>query len=415
MRVLLCHSYYQRRGGEDCVYEEERDLLAAAGHEIIEYSRENREMASDSTVSMARKTLWNRDTASEVRQLIERHRPDVFHVTNSFPLISPSVLREAHKQGVAVVQALQNYRLICPGAYLMRDNRPCHDCLDKTIPWPAIRHRCYRDSLAASTAVTSMVVLHRALGTWRKHVDLFITPTEFSRQRLIEGGFPAEKVAVKFNTVTPTPPVGTGERQHVVFVGRLSPEKGISTLLDAWNLDPQLPPLKIIGDGPLASQVEKVSKQDARIEWLGHLDLSELHPLVGSAKALIMPSVWYETFGRTTIEAFASGTPVIASNLGAMQELVVEGHTGHLFEPGNANDLREKLHKFLALSPETHQEMRDAARSQFEANFTAEQNIQRLLEIYELARSAAAKRRNFSPRTNTASDSALREKASTVA
>lgn len=415
MRVLLCHSYYQQRGGEDCVYEEERDLLREAGHEVFEYRRENKELVTKSSLAIAQKLHWNRQAARDVRELVAKYRPEVFHVTNSFPLISPSVLREASSQGIAVVQALQNYRLICPGSYLMRDNQPCHDCFGRSVPWPAIRHRCYRDSFAASTAVTSMVTLHRALGTWRKHVDLFFTPTEFARQRFLEAGFHPSQITVKHNMVNPVPPAGNGEGDYFVFVGRLSQEKGIATLLDAWELDPQLPTLKIIGNGPSAKQVEAASSKDARIEWLGHLDLSALHPIVGSAQALIMPSIWYETFGRTTVEAFASGTPVIASNLGAMQELIEPGRTGILFTPGDAKDLCDSLNEFVSLPSKTHLEMREAARHRFETSFTAEQNIQRLLEIYEQARSLASKRQDRSVRESLPSGNTIAEKASTIA
>ena len=414
MKVLLCHSYYQLRGGEDCVFEEERDLLLQGGHEVIEYHRQNEELASKSKLSMARQTLWNRQTAADVRQLIVDHRPDVFHATNTFPLISPSVLREAHRHGVAVVQALQNYRLICPGSYLMREGKPCHDCVGKAVPWPAVMHRCYRDSALASGVVASMVTLHRMLGTWRNKVDLYNTPTEFARQQFLAAGFPAEQVVVKYNMVSPTPPIGHGSGDYFVFVGRLSPEKGIATLLETWKQNATLPCLKIIGDGPLADDVRKAAACDSRIHCLGHLDLPEVHQIVGDARALIMPSIWYETFGRTTVEAFASGTPVIASNLGAMQELVVENRTGLLFEPGNAADLGKRINEFLLLDLETHARLRQESRQRFEGSFTGEQNVNRLLEIYHQACDLAAKRRDRSSKRTLTSSSTIHQEAGSL-
>ena len=397
MKILICHNYYQQRGGEDCIFEEERDLLRDAGHEVLEYQRHNDELESQSWFRIGKQMLWNRQAVTDVRDLIEKHRPDVFHATNTFPLVSPAVLHTAHAQGVAVVQDLQNYRLICPGSYLMRNDKPCHDCVGKTVPWQAVLHRCYRDSFLASCGVSSMVTLHRLLGTWRDKVDLFYTPSQFARQQFLSAGFPADRVAVKYNMVSPAPPVGSGRGDYLVFVGRLSPEKGISSMLESWKQDTALPPLKIVGDGPLAAEVERSVAQDSRIEWLGYRSLTEVHRIVGEARALLMPSVWYETFGRTTTEAFASGTPVIASNLGAMQELVVENQTGLLFEPGNPISLRDRIHQFLGMTEDQHKQLRHNARSQFEQRFTSEQNLTRILEIYQLARERAASRTTKRP------------------
>ncbi len=392
MKVLLCHSYYQQRGGEDQSFEEERALLRDYGHEVIELTRHNRELAEQGTLAQLMMTLWNRQTANELRHLITTHRPDVLHCTNTFPLISPSVIHQAAKQRVAVVQSLRNYRLICPGTFLMRDDQPCQDCVGRAIPWPAVRHGCYRDSRPASAAVVAMLVLHRALGTWRRKVDAFFTLTNFARSKFIEAGFPKDRVHVKTNSVAPVEVAGIEKSDHFVFVGRLSSEKGVSTLLAAWAADPGLPPLKILGDGPLADEVRAAQKNDSRIHWLGRRDHSEVQEILSRSQALVMPSLWYETFGRTIIEAYSVGTPVIASRLGAMEELVEEGRTGLFFEPGQADSLAEQVWRFVALPLAERQNMAAVSKSRYFEKYTPESNYQRLIEIYETARQRAKRR-----------------------
>lgn len=392
MKVLLVHAYYTQRGGEDRSFEEERELLVAHGHRVIEYVRSNDELANRGPLAAAAGTLWNRRAAREIADLIRRETPDVMHCTNTFPLISPAACHAARREGVAVVQALRNYRLLCAGAYLMRDGRPCEDCLGRAVPWPAVVHRCYRDSVAASSAVVAMQMLHRAVGTWRRTVDAFFTLTEFAREKFVAGGFPAERVYVKHNCVQPDPGVGDGAGGYAVFAGRLSPEKGVATLLEAWRQDPGLPPLKVIGEGPLLAEVQAAAARDPRIESTGQLSAGAVHRLMGSAAVVVVPSLWYETFGRTIAEAFAAGTPVAASRLGAMAELVEEGVTGRQFQAGDAGDLAVKVRQIVEAAGDQRDAMRRAARATFEARFTPQRNYERLVEIYELALRHAAQR-----------------------
>ncbi len=392
MKVVLCHAYYTERGGEDRSFEEEGDLLNAHGHRVIEYVRWNDELVRRGKATALAKTLWNREAAREVAELIRCEAPDVVHCTNTFPLISPSVCHAARRQGVAVVQALRNYRLLCAGAYLMRDGRPCEDCIGRAIPWPAVVHRCYRGSAAASAAVAAMQVMHRAVGTWCSTVDAFFTLTEFARAKFVSAGFPAERVHVKHNCVHPDPGAGDGAGGYAVFAARMSPEKGVAALLEAWRLDAALPPLKIIGDGPLLPDVQAAAARDSRIECLGHRRAEEVQRIIGSAAVVVVPSLWYETFGRTIAEAYAGGTPVVASRLGAMAELVEEGITGRLFEAGNAVDLAVSVRRVVEAPPADRAAMRRQTRAAFEARFTPAQNYDRLMEIYDAARRYAAQR-----------------------
>jgi len=287
-----------------------------------------------------------------------------------------------------VVQSLRNYRLLCAKAQFFRDGTVCQDCLGKVLGGPGIRHGCYRDSRAATAVVTGITLAHRMLRTWTRCIDLYFTLTEFARQKFIEGGWPADKIVVKPNFIDPVPEPGDGGGRSVVFVGRLSPEKGLETLLSAWSGVRTDFRLKIIGDGPQGELVRSAAATDARIDWLGRRPLQQVLHILGEAECLVMPSVWYETFGRTIIEAFARGTPVIASRLGAMAELVDDGRTGRQFTPSDAEDLRDKLQAFLD-QPQQWPTMRSAARSEFLSRYTGERNIELLLQIYRRAMRAA--------------------------
>jgi glycosyltransferase involved in cell wall biosynthesis len=306
------------------------------------------------------------------------------HCTNTFPLMSPSVYQAARAEGVPVVQSLRNYRLLCPGALFLRDGKVCEDCLGKAFAWPGVRHGCYRQSRAASAVVAGMTAVHRLIGTWHRGVDVYFTPSEFARQKHIEGGLPADRILVKPNFIDPDPGPGTGRGGFALFVGRLSPEKGVDTLLRAWErLGPKYP-LKIVGDGPLAESVRAHAATRGHLDWSGHLDHDAVLDLVGEAACLLVPSLWYETFGRTIIEAYARGTPVIASRLGAMSELVDDGRTGLLVEPGNPDALAEAVRTVTA-DPLRREGMRQASRREYQEKYTGERNHTLLTEIYTAA------------------------------
>lgn len=381
MHILTIHNYYQIRGGEDECHEAEVRLLRERGHHVEVHEENNDRMAALSNFSKVTKTIWSRKTYQTVKHLLKEQPYDVVHVQNFFPLISPSVYYAAKAEGVPVVQTLHNYRLLCPNALFFRNGNICEDCLGQFIPYPGVLHGCYRNSQIASGGVATMLAVHRAINTWTKMVDLYIALTEFARQKFIAGGLPAEKIVVKPNFVSPEPAVGNGSGGYALYVGRLSVEKGIDTLLKAWeHLGPQIP-LFIVGDGPLADQVVEAAKRHSSVEWLGRKPMSQVHDLMGEARFLVFPSKWYETFGRVAVEAFAKGTPVIAANIGAIAELVDSGRTGLHFRPGDPDDLIAKVEWMLA-NPVKLAYMRQEARAEFEAKYTAEQNYQKLMEIY---------------------------------
>jgi glycosyltransferase involved in cell wall biosynthesis len=380
MKSLLCHEFYQHFGGEDRSFLNEAALLRSHGHQVVEYTRDNNEISHSSRMGVAVRSIWNGSVYRELRSIIRRERPDIMHCTNIFPLISPSAYQAAHDEGVPVVQALRNYRLLCPSATLMRDGAVCESCVNKIFPWPAVQHACYHHSRLASAVVATMLGIHNVNRTWQR-VDRFYTPSHFARNLFIRAGMPGDRIDVKPNSVIPDPGAGPGEGGYALFVGRLSPEKGISTLIDAWADLHENIRLRIIGEGPCRSLVERAAVSDSRITYLGEKPLDQVLEELRAATCLVMPSVWYETFGRTMIEAFAAGTPVVASRLGTMEELVVHGQTGLLFEPGSSDALSRAVRELCNRSD--LREMRRRARHEFESKYTGEQSYLRLMSIYE--------------------------------
>jgi glycosyltransferase involved in cell wall biosynthesis len=384
MNIFRAHNFYKQPGGEDISFAAEVAMLEAHGHKVIQYCLHNEAIDGMNPAALAARTVWSRQAYREIRGLIQRHRPEVAHFHNTLPLISPAAYHAAQAENACVVQTLHNFRLMCPSAILLRGGRICEECIGRPIPWPGILHKCYRDSRLATGAIATMLAAHRLLGTWRRAVDLYIALTPFSRNKFIAGGLPAEKIVVKPHFVDPDPGPGRGQGGYGVFVGRLSAEKGLATLFEAWKKLAAPVPLKIVGDGPMARVVQSAVSQDSRIEWLGSRPRDEVDTLIGEALFLIMPSDWYETFGRVVIEAFAKGTPVLASRLGAMADLVDHGRTGLLFEPGNPAELAMTVQRLMDDQAERSR-LRQAARQEYEQKYTARSNYRLLMASYEAA------------------------------
>lgn len=382
MKILIAHNYYQQPGGEDQVFSTEADLLEAHSHQVLRYPVHNSSIEGMNPIALAGATIWSTSGYRELRALIRQKRPQVAHFHNTLPLISPAAYYAARAERVPVVQTLHNYRLLCPSAVFFRDGKVCEDCLGKFVPWPGVIHACYRANYAASGAVATMLILHRTLRTWTNLVDQYIALTEFARQKFIQGGLPAEKIVVKPNFIQHDSEHREELEKYALFVGRLSPEKGISTLLKAWQQIGEKMPLKIVGDGPLAPQVLESSRRVPGIDWLQQLPKEQVLALMERACILILPSLWYEGFPMVIAEAFASGLPVVASGLGSLSSLIDHQRTGLHFQPGSPEDLATQVEWVLAHPMELIQ-MRQAARTEFEAKYTAKQNYQMLIEIYE--------------------------------
>lgn len=380
MRILICHNSYQQRGGEDSVVEAEAELLRSNGHDVEIYSRYNDDIKAMSALSVAAQTVWSGRTIDEVSELIGSFCPDVIHVHNTLPLISPSIYWVASKYGIPVVQTLHNYRLACLNGLYLRGGDVCEDCAG-VLPWRGVVRRCYRDSVAASAILGSMLALHRGLGSYRNKVDCYIALTEFARNKFIEAGIPEGKVRVKPNFISTgslekesEPPLKKG----AIFVGRLSREKGIETLAAAWrHLEV---PLRVVGDGPSAEKISHIER--SQIELLGMLDRKQVFQHMRRSSFFVMPSEWYEGFPMVILEAFSQRLPVIASCLGSMAEIVEDGVTGLHFEAGNAEDLAEKV-RWMNEHPEECRQMGINARKVYEEKYTPEKNHKLLMAVYK--------------------------------
>ena len=379
LQILMVHNRYRIRGGEDVSTDAEIALLREYGHNVHVITKDNRDLEKRNAVGLAANSVWSRRSRREVWDILRGGGFDVMHVQNFLPQFSPSIYYAAREAGVPVIQTLRNYRLLCPTGTFHRDGRTCEACLGRSVAWPGIRYSCYRDSRMATAAVAGMTAVHHIMRTWTQCVTQYIALTRFARDKMVEGGFPAEKIAVKPNFVFPDPGYESEKEDFALYVGRLSPEKGIATLLRAWQ-QTQFP-LKIVGEGPLRQSVEAAAEQLPHVEYLGRKTLSETYALLGKACLLVFPSEGFETFGRVMAEAFSRGTPVVASQLGAAGELVDSLKTGLHFTPGDADDLAEKV-KWMVSRPVERAQMGREARLVFENRYSSSQNHAQLVEIY---------------------------------
>ena len=388
MRILSVHNAYQQPGGEDQVFAQEAGLLRSHGHQVVLYEASNDQVNGGNPLVLLGNTIWNRRTHQELQALIEREQPDIVHVHNTFSVISPAVYYAAGEAGIPVVQTLHNYRLLCPTATLFRAGQVCEDCVGRAIPWPGVVHGCYRGSRPATAAAAAMLAIHNYKQTWNEAVSAYIALSDFARDKFIQGGIPAAKIFVKPNFLEADPGVGDGMGEargnYAFFAGRLTPEKGISTLLEAWRkLGAELP-LQIAGDGPMGPQVERAAAESGQVRWLKWLPRAEILQKMKDASLLVLPSTWYEGFPMILAEAFAIGLPVIASDLGSMSSIVDHRRTGLHFRAGCSSDLVDQV-RWLRAHPAEAALMRTQARREYEGKYTGETNYAQLIGIYESA------------------------------
>ena len=320
----------------------------------------------------------------KMEHILQKEKPDLVHFHNTFPLISPAVYYVCQEFEIPVLQTLDNQRLICPAASFFRNGKLCLDCLGKTPPWPAMVHACYHGSHIHTGVVASMLTIHRWLHTWKTKVDVFLSSTSFYRDIFIQAGLPEEKIRVlpHFISAEPDPSSKNTTGDYALFIGRLDPEKGIRTLLEAWrhvNI-----PLKIRGSGQLEDQARTFVREHGldQIQFLGRLEDDELSELIRGARFLIVPSEgYYETFGMVIIEAYCRKVPVIASNIGVLPEMVIDHETGMLFEPGNPIDLAQKV-RWLWNYPEERRSMAERSYLEYKQKYTADRGYQMLHDVY---------------------------------
>jgi glycosyltransferase involved in cell wall biosynthesis len=386
MKILLVHNSYRQAGGEDVVFDQELQLLERHGHQVVTYLRSNHELAELSAIEqigLVNRIISAEDSKQDIQKILRDEKPDLVHAHNTFMMVSPSIYEVCKQEGVPVLQTLHNYRLLCPAATFFRDGHVCEECTEHGL-MRSVTHGCYRASRAATAAVALMLQVHRARGTWDDTVHGFIALTQFARNKFIERGLPAEKIHVKPNFVYPDPGERSTPGNYGLFAGRLSPEKGVSTLLEAWDRLQTPMPLVIVGDGPLRAdlEAEAARRNLQQVTFRGRLTITETRAAMKQAAFLIVPSLWYEAFSLNIAEAFACGIPVICSRLGAMQENVSDRRTGLHFNAGDSEDLAAKVDWARTHSLELAA-MGRKARLEYERRFSPEVNYSQLMEIYE--------------------------------
>lgn len=401
MKVLLVHNFYGSASpsGENVVFELERDLLSTRGHEVrtlVGHSDSLRRLGPLGTIVGALATPWNPLAARAVRREVAAFRPDVVHAHNTFPLFSPAIFPAVEGRAARVL-TLHNYRLFCPAAIPLRAGRTCTECLDRRSVLPSLWHGCYRGARLATAPLALGVSLARAASVWQRHVEAFVALTEFQRDVMVRAGLPAERVHVKPNFYPGTPAVRiwTQRRPCAVFVGRLSEEKGVADLIEAWTMwGAAAPDLRVVGDGPLRGSLEaRARRGSARIQFVGRVAPPEAEAEIAAARLLIVPSVWFEGFPLVLRDAFATGTPAAVSAVGALPSLVGHRRAGIMFRPGDPTSLLAAVRTAWE-TPGELERLSVAARDEFDQRYGENANHALLLGIYEQAiESRRARRR----------------------
>lgn len=397
MKILQLHNHYRIAGGEDAVVQRERRLLQLQGHQVIALERSNTEADDRPAWRRARllpETFFSTASYRQVRDLCRRERPDVAHVHNVFFLLSPSVYYALDHEGVPIVQTCHNFRFLCANALFYVGGEVCERCMGGNYAH-AVIHRCYRDSRAQSLAMAATLAWHRYVGHWWDRIDAFIALSEFSRRKLIEGGLPEERVYLKPNFLHNHRAPRFESDDYAVVMGRLHPEKDVQTAIEAFQHVPHLR-LLVLGEGPLLEPLKALAQRLGlrHVEFRGLVSGEDRFDILRRAKLLILPSRCYENFSVSVLEAYSMGKPVVASRIGAIAELVEDGVTGLLFEPGDPADLAQRIRQ-LVDAPERIVQMGWAAHARFEGRFTENTNYRLLMDIY----AAARRRRELRQRT----------------
>lgn len=382
MKILLVHCHYRLPGGEDAVFAAERAMLERHGHEVLVYERSNEEAAHGLPKALLPlHAIWNRAAARDVKRIIQTKNVDAVHIHNTLLLLSPAVVRAAKHTGVPVVQTLHNFRLFCPNGILLRGGQVCEDCPHHGLAC-AVRHRCYRGSLAQTFVVAAAYGLHRLLGTWRGVT--MVALTEFDRRKLLEFNrlhpmFDADRLVVKPNPVcVPDGPVTPWEprKNQMLFAGRLEELKGLRTVLEAWRLlGDTAPTLLVAGEGPLGDWARAQNLPNVR--FLGQLSRTELHARMAESRAVVAASLCYESFALVPAEAHALGTPVLASDLGNVGASVQPGVDGLRFTPGDANALAGAVRALGQMSFDCN-----AIAARARSTYSEEENYNALMRFY---------------------------------
>jgi len=389
MRVLQVHNYYQIPGGEDVVVEAEKLLLEEHEHCVRQFTRHNDTIKGLSQkIKVFFSTHYSARSRKEFSRELKSFSPDIVHIHNFFPLITPSILDACIAFDVPVVMTLHNYRIVDPGSLLLHNGKIDERSLQGSA-YRCVLDGVYRDSILQTAVVAHMVEYHRKRNTWNTKVHRLLALSDFAKSKFIEGGIHADRITVKPNFVSDYAkqisgalPASLGITDYYIFVGRISSEKGIEMLVDTWNKAKISIPLLIIGDGPLSEKLKQKTQANDKIIWLGYQPKENTLQYIKNARALLFPSICYENFPMTILEAFCLGKPVIASNRGSHASIVKDMHTGIHFEVGNQDDLADKL-MWIEKQPDILPDLGHNARKEYLEKYTPEKNYKLLHKIYQ--------------------------------
>jgi glycosyltransferase involved in cell wall biosynthesis len=404
VKILLVHNFYGSAApsGENSAYRAEAGLLQNRGHSVIEFNRHSDEILQQNfygTLKGAVSAVWNPFSLHALKRTLRETKPDIVHVHNTFPLLSPSVLYAPREQNIPTVMTMHNYRIGCSAGTAVRKDRACTLCLDKKSVIPALRYGCYRESRIATLPVSAMIAFHNAISTWRNTIDAFITLTDFQRETMVRFGIPSESLFVKPHFLEDPPqPIPWKDRDNkAVFVGRLYAAKGIHVLLEAWKrMGKGAPHLEIVGDGPMRAQLIRSAQESEAsdsVSFLGNVSREEAMHRISRAKLLIVPSLCLEGFPMVVQEAFALGVPVAASNIGSLPSLIADNKNGKLFIPGDAGDILSCVTGLLVDNTRLRI-LGESARREFDEKYTAEKNYTILMAVYRAATKHRERRPN---------------------
>ena len=380
MKILHVHNRYRFVGGEDIMYESIVRMLRQKGHKVFTFERK-----SDNVQGLWGKThaftkgIYSRSAKKEFSAILMTEHPDIVHVHNTYPLISPSVLVASREFGVPVVMRCPNYRLICPTGLHFRNGAVCELCNGGREYWCVLKN-C-RGNIFESVSYALRNVVARKWRLFQDNVTLFVPPSEFVKYSLVDASFPGEQIVVIPNMVSiPDSAVDPCHREYIAYAGRISPEKGIDTLLAAAR-ETRLP-VRLTGD--YSAMPEIINTAPPNAYFVGHLGHDQFHPFYLKARFVVVPTLCFETFGLTAAEAMSHGLPVIASKIGGLPEVVEDGVTGFLFEPGDPDELAEKM-KLLWENPDLCRRMGEAGREKAIREYSEDVYYERLIAVYEKA------------------------------
>ena len=386
MKILFCHNFYQQAGGEDVAVANEMAMLEQHGHEVKLFSVSNNSIKTFwHKLFVSFRLTYSKKYKNKLKNVIADFTPDIVHVHNFFPLLTPSIFDACVEMNVPVVHTLHNYRLICPSATLFVNGACNEESIEKNA-YAMVKYKAYKNSFLGTFILARAIEKTKKNKLWSIQIDQFITPSQSVKNTYIKGGFLSEKITVKANFIQPLqisplpsiqPPLQEEKNEeYAIFLGRLVEEKGIIMLLNSWReTDIEL---RIYGGGSLEKTCKTAQRKN--IKYCGEVPREEALQALKYAKFLIMPAQWHEPFGLVVIEALSLGIPVIAAKMGAMPELIAHGYNGLIFEHDDISDFHQQIDQMKNRPKLT--EMKKNALNSFDKQYTATMNYPLLIDIY---------------------------------